>query len=134
MTESKRDKAHASEIDYDDLPADIRAAIEKGRVGPPSKDNVRLIPICQRCLGTGRVKDEDDGPVPAWGRTIPCQRCSDEWNYGKPPSDQIVEVEYKGAVIRVRAIWGRDGTLPHWESEDRDTLWSVSAFYRWRAI
>ena len=54
------------------------------------------------------------------------------WETSKPPDDTLVEVEYEGAIIRVRAVWGRDGMLPHWESEDQDTLWRPSAFTRWR--
>jgi hypothetical protein len=57
-----------------------------------------------------------------------------EWQYGKPPNETLVEVEYEGTIYRVRAMWGRDGMLPHWESEDRDTLWCASAFNRWREI
>ena len=61
------------------------------------------------------------------------ERQEKEWQTGKPPNEQVVEVEDGKRIIRVRAIWGRDGTLPHWESEDRDTLWHPSAFSRWRA-
>ena len=55
-----------------------------------------------------------------------------DWQTSKPPNEQVVEVEDEGRIIRVRAIWGRDGYVPHWESEDRDTLWSVPTFTRWR--
>lgn len=55
-----------------------------------------------------------------------------DWQTSKPPNEQLVEVEYNGQVIRVRAIWGRDGTRPHWEDEDKNRLWSPSAFNRWR--
>jgi hypothetical protein len=55
-----------------------------------------------------------------------------EWRYDKPPNETLVEAELNGGIIRVRAIWGRDGTLPHWESEDRSTVWSVQRFGRWR--
>jgi hypothetical protein len=54
------------------------------------------------------------------------------WRTGKPPNEVVVEVMDGAEVIRVRAIWGRDGMLPHWESEDRDTLYRVSAFDKWR--
>ena len=57
-----------------------------------------------------------------------------EWKVSKPPNEELVEVEDGSAIIRVRAIWGRDGLLPHWESEDKDTLWRPSAFQRWREI
>ena len=56
------------------------------------------------------------------------------WQTGKPPNEKIVEVEDAGDIIRVRAVWGRDGMRPHWESEDRDTLWSPDAFARWREV
>jgi len=56
-----------------------------------------------------------------------------QWQAGKPPHKQIVEVEDEdGAIIRVRAIWGGDGYRPHWRSEDDNTHWDVSAFTRWR--
>lgn len=56
-----------------------------------------------------------------------------DWQTGKPPNEKVVEVEADDAgIIRVRAIWGRDGTLPHWESEDGDSVWHPSAFSRWR--
>jgi hypothetical protein len=54
------------------------------------------------------------------------------WRTGKPPNEVVVEVMDGAEVIRVRAIWGRDGMLPHWESEDRDTLYRPSAFDKWR--
>ncbi len=57
-----------------------------------------------------------------------------EWRNEKPPNETLVEVEYEGGIIRARAIWGRDGMLPHWESEDRDTLWEPRAFSRWREV
>lgn len=57
-----------------------------------------------------------------------------EWQMGKPPNEVVVEVEGDNTIIRVRAIWGHDGTLPHWESEDRDTLYAPSAFSRWRSV
>lgn len=56
------------------------------------------------------------------------------WQTDNPPNEQVVEVEYGGKIIRVRAIWGRDGTLPHWEEENRNRLWHPSAFQRWRPI
>lgn len=57
-----------------------------------------------------------------------------EWQTIKPPNEKIVEVEYDNRIIRVKAIWGRDGIRAHWESEDGDLHWSVSAFTRWREI
>jgi hypothetical protein len=58
-----------------------------------------------------------------------------QWSSEKPPSETLVEVkDDERGIIRVRAIWGRDGTLPHWESEDRGILWSPNAFKRWRPI
>lgn len=57
-----------------------------------------------------------------------------EWRYDKPPNEEVVIVEYKGKLIKVLAIWGRDGTLPHWESEGRNSHWHPSAFSRWRLL
>ena len=57
-----------------------------------------------------------------------------DWQNGRPPSGRIVEVDKEGQIVRVRAIWGRDGLRPHWESEDGDTLYSPSAFSRWREV
>lgn len=58
-----------------------------------------------------------------------------DWQNSKPPNEHVVEVEDEdGTILRVRAIWGRDGLLPHWESEDRDTLWHPSVFKRWREV
>jgi hypothetical protein len=58
------------------------------------------------------------------------------WETGRPPNGQLVYVEDIHGIIRVRAIYGdeRYGVRPHWESEDRDTLWHPSAFSRWRAL
>lgn len=36
-----------------------------------------------------------------------------DWQYGKPPNEQIVEVEENGKVIRVMAFHGRDGYRAH---------------------
>jgi hypothetical protein len=57
-----------------------------------------------------------------------------DWNIGPPPHRDLVEVFEDGQVLRVRAIWGSDGVLPHWESEDGDTLYDPSAFRFWRHI
>lgn len=57
-----------------------------------------------------------------------------EWQYGKPPNEQVVEVEYGRKIIKVKAIWGRDGTLPHWEAVDGVRLWSPNMFKRWRLV
>ncbi len=56
------------------------------------------------------------------------------WETGRPPHGELVEVEDSETIISVRAVYGdeRIGVLPHWESEDRDTLWSPNAFSRWR--
>lgn len=57
------------------------------------------------------------------------------WQTGKPPNETLVEVEDdQGRIVRARAIWGRDGTLPHWQSENADTRWHPSAFGRWRKV
>lgn len=59
-----------------------------------------------------------------------------DWQTGKPPQGEVVEAEDDGQLVRVRAIYGdKDrGVLPHWESEDCDTLYAPSAFSRWRVI
>ena len=57
-----------------------------------------------------------------------------DWNRGKPPPDELVEVRDGARVIRVRARWGRDGMRPHWESQDGNTLWPPEAFREWRKI
>lgn len=64
--------------------------------------------------------------------TPPSDARAAQWQTGKPPNEQVVEVKNGPKVIRVRAIWGRDGVLPHWESEDGDKMWGASAFTRWR--
>ncbi len=56
------------------------------------------------------------------------------WQSRKPPNERVVEVKNGPDIIRVRAIWGRDGVLPHWESEDRNRLWGPSAFKQWRHV
>jgi hypothetical protein len=56
------------------------------------------------------------------------------WRDGKPPNETIVEVEWEGEIVRVQAYYGRNGRLPHWESEDGDTMWITSAFNRWRPV
>jgi hypothetical protein len=55
-----------------------------------------------------------------------------KWQAGKPPNEQLVEVEDDGVIICVMAIWGRDGVRPHWATEDRSILWGPAAFRRWR--
>jgi len=52
----------------------------------------------------------------------------------KPPNERLVEVEYSGNTIKVRAIYGRDGVLPHWESEDGTKSWSPDFFTSWQYI
>jgi hypothetical protein len=54
------------------------------------------------------------------------------WQKGKPPNEEVVEVLDRDRIIRARAVWGRDGVLPHWESEDGNNHWSPSAFIQWR--
>lgn len=59
-----------------------------------------------------------------------------EWKSTLPPHDTLVEVETELGIIKVRAIW-RDlekGILPHWESEDGNTLYHLYSFNRWREI
>ena len=57
-----------------------------------------------------------------------------DWQTTKPPNEELVEVEHEGEIIQVMAYWGRDGTLPHWKTEDGGTCWDVSTFTRWRKI
>jgi len=57
-----------------------------------------------------------------------------KWETGKPPNEEVVEVKRGRQIIRVRAMWGRDGSLPHWEAEDRSVLWSPNTFTRWRRV
>lgn len=56
------------------------------------------------------------------------------WQTGQPPNEVLVEVpdpETK-RIILVKAFYGRDGYLPHWQSEDGNTVWPPGAFRRWR--
>jgi len=63
------------------------------------------------------------------------QKDISKWCSEKPPNEVLVEVEHDNyGIIRVRAIWGRDGTLPHWEMEDKSIVWGPNAFNRWRKI
>lgn len=55
-----------------------------------------------------------------------------EWQFGKPPNEVVVEVEYEGQIIEVMAFFGRDGYRPHWTDVDRNKSWSVNTFNRWR--
>lgn len=57
-----------------------------------------------------------------------------EWQTAKPPNEELVEVEYEGKVIQVMAYWGRDGSRPHWRTEDGGRCWPVEAFTQWRKI
>ncbi len=54
-----------------------------------------------------------------------------EWRSDKPPNEQWVEVKKGRHALKARAIWGRDGTLPHWE-DCKWTCYPVSAFAQWR--
>jgi len=58
------------------------------------------------------------------------------WQTCRPPHRVVVEVEDDDRVIRVRAVWGDSnaGVLPHWESEDRGTLYYPDSFGRWRHL
>lgn len=140
------------------LPDALKGLIEKAERwtgGPPGKAKAELPPCCSWCSAPSWndkpvVSHSDDCPLPLvrelldallsspGTRTEAPQTETDgvdwrDWRDGKPPNEQIVEVEDEdGRTIRVMAIWGRDGTLPHWESEDRNTHWNVSAFTRWR--
>src|SRR5688572_11059964 len=41
-----------------------------------------------------------------------------KWQTTKPPNERPVEVERGGRIVTATAIWGRDGTHPHWKLED----------------
>jgi hypothetical protein len=55
------------------------------------------------------------------------------WQTSSPPSGTLVEVELDGNIIKAKAIYGREGILPHWESED-GTCRPVEAFRKWRPL
>ena len=55
------------------------------------------------------------------------------WQYTKPPNEKWVEVEYNAEIVKAKAIWGRDGTLPHWELAN-GILIEPHAFNRWREL
>jgi len=55
-----------------------------------------------------------------------------DWQSGKPPNEQIVEVEDNGQIVEVMAYYGRDGSRPHWRNQDGSKCWDVTAFSRWR--
>lgn len=62
-----------------------------------------------------------------------------QWQTGKPPDLKVVEVKLGNKIIRARAIWGRDGILPHWETEDSRSssagcLFPPHAFAEWREL
>lgn len=61
---------------------------------------------------------------------------NDEWKSIPPPRDTLVEVETELGIIKVRAIWGNleKGILPHWESENGNTLYHPYSFKQWREI
>lgn len=59
------------------------------------------------------------------------------WRFDTPPNEVLVEVDdpdHAGGVITAMAIFGRDGTRPHWRSEDGDKLWPAETFLRWRPL
>jgi carbon storage regulator len=59
------------------------------------------------------------------------------WRSDSPPNEVLVEVDdpdHAGGYIHVMAIYGGDGTRPHWRSEDGDQLWPVGTFLRWRPL
>ena len=55
-----------------------------------------------------------------------------DWETGKPPNEELVEVEVNGSSIEAMAIYGRDGVLPHWETQHGK--WPADKFRRWRRI
>jgi len=57
------------------------------------------------------------------------------WSMAKPPNEQPVEVELPdGRIIEAMAIYGREGTLPHWQLVQFNELRSPGTFRRWRPI
>lgn len=58
-----------------------------------------------------------------------------EWRKTSPPNEVWVHVicPDTGNEIKARAIYGRDGVRPHWETEG-GTLHEVSVFSKWRPI
>lgn len=99
-------------------------------------DRFRFVKVIQNlpCKLTDAELKEVTGTRTSTATRSSGQRQMSNWQHGKPPNEQLVEVEHEREIIRVRAIWGRDGLLPHWESEDRGILWSPDAFHRWRVI
>lgn len=57
-----------------------------------------------------------------------------EWQTGRPPNEELVEVEWAGGIIEVMAFFGRDGYRPHWKTADGEQTWSVDSFSRWRTL
>lgn len=57
-----------------------------------------------------------------------------KWETGPPPHNKIVEVEYKGKILKGVAIWGdKDkGILPHWELEGGNLHVHPSDISHWR--
>jgi hypothetical protein len=58
-----------------------------------------------------------------------------DWINGvKPPNEEWVEVlSGSGEVQTAKAVYGRDGTLPHWETKD-GLHCHPSRFNSWRPI
>ena len=58
-----------------------------------------------------------------------------DWiNNKKPPNEEWVEVLGGDGEIKIAmAVYGRDGTLPHWETKD-GLHCHPSRFNRWRKI
>jgi hypothetical protein len=94
-------------------------------------------PTPLRISGETEKKDMDtrqSSPCPVTTTGSPRTQPDGSWQTGKPPHGVLVEVMDTDGIHRVRAVWGSDGVLPHWESEDRDALWSPSAFGKWREV
>jgi len=50
-----------------------------------------------------------------------------------PPNEVTVLVKYEGKWIKGKAIWGRDGTRPHWELENGISI-EPKGIRQWRLL
>lgn len=57
-----------------------------------------------------------------------------EWTTATPPNETVVEVMLGDEVIQVMAHHGRDGSRPHWRTEDGSQCWDATTFRRWRHL
>ena len=56
-----------------------------------------------------------------------------DWKATAPPNEVWVEVKDGKEVRVVRALWGRDGRLPHWE-DPNGGVYGHKTFRLWRTI